>query len=41
MKDQSKAKLNLGWADPGDLEKKRYFETGLGSRHALPANIEC
>ena len=30
VKDRSKAKLNLSWADPGDLVIKRYFETGLG-----------
>ena len=36
VKDRSKAKLNLGWAHPGDLVIKQYFETGLGSPHALP-----
>ena len=35
VKDWSKARQNLSWADPGDLVMKRYFETGLGSRHAL------
>ena len=33
-KDRNQAKLNLSWADPGDLVIKRYFETGLGSRLA-------
>ena len=40
VKERFKANLNLSWADPGDLDMKSYFETGLGSRHALMTVIE-
>ena len=35
VKDRSQAKINLSWADLGDLVIKHVFETGLGSRHAV------
>ena len=33
--ERSESKLNLSWADHGDLVIKRYFETGPGYRHDL------
>ena len=35
VKVRSSAELNLSWAGPGDLVKKRIFETGSESRQAL------
>ena len=39
VKDRSKAKMILSWADLGDLVIKRVFETGLGSRHAVMTRL--